>query len=149
MDTAESQKKAVLGFRKAFKSAPWIAISKMQAQSFRERPLKGSILVSKVKMRRPTHVWNVVMPFLPQSRHSVKLWGKACKELGTAAADDAKERRKSEVWFVKLAKLEMVKRDFEGLLDIPDGEVLKRMRAARDELAKYVWKGPAVGYAKL
>ncbi|KAL1984559.1 hypothetical protein VTN96DRAFT_9059 [Rasamsonia emersonii] len=53
MDAAEGQKKAVLGFRAAFKSAPWIPISKMQAQSFRERPLKGPILVSKVKIPRP------------------------------------------------------------------------------------------------
>lgn len=53
MDTAEGQKKAVLDFRAAFKSAPRIPISKMQAQSFRERPLKGPILVSKVKIPRP------------------------------------------------------------------------------------------------
>jgi hypothetical protein len=53
MDTAEGQKKAVLAFRKGFKSAPWVPISKMQAQSFRERPLKGSVLVSKVEIPRP------------------------------------------------------------------------------------------------
>lgn len=106
----------------------------------------SGVPVTFVEYEFMPHVWNVVMPFLPQSRHSVKLWGEACKELG--AADDAKER-KSEAWFVRLGKLEMVKRDFEGLLDLPDDEVLRRMRAARDELAKYVWKGPAVGYAKL
>lgn len=106
----------------------------------------SGVPVTFVEYEFMPHVWNVVMPFLPQSRHSVKLWGEACKELG--AADDAKER-KSEAWFVRLGNLEMVKRDFEGLLDIPDDEVLRRMRAARDELAKYVWKGPAVGYAKL
>jgi hypothetical protein len=53
MDSAASQKNAILDFRKAFKSAPWIPISKIQAQSFRERPLKGPILVSKVNITRP------------------------------------------------------------------------------------------------
>jgi hypothetical protein len=52
MDTPQGQKNAVLAFRKAFKSAPWIPISKMQEQSFRERPLKGSLLVSKIQIPR-------------------------------------------------------------------------------------------------
>lgn len=67
MDTPQGQKNAVLAFRKAWKSAPWIPISKMQALSFRERPLKGSIVVSKVQIPRPAEgeaeslrlkVWN-------------------------------------------------------------------------------------------
>lgn len=107
----------------------------------------SGVPVTFVEYEFMPHVWNVVIPSLPQSRHAMKLWGEACKELG--ATDDRAKERKSEAWFVKLGKLEMVKRDFERLLDIPNDEVLRRMRATRDELAKYVWKGPAVGYAKL
>ena len=68
MDDPETQRKVVLGFRKAFKSAPWIPISQMQAHSFRERPLKGPILVSKIKIPCPNEeeeealrskLWNV------------------------------------------------------------------------------------------
>jgi hypothetical protein len=53
MDTPQGQKNAVLAFRKAFKSAPWVPVSKMQAQSFHERPVKGPIVVSKVQIPRP------------------------------------------------------------------------------------------------
>jgi hypothetical protein len=42
-----------LSYRKAWKNAPWVPISKIQAQSFRERPLKGPIVVSKVTIPRP------------------------------------------------------------------------------------------------
>ncbi|RAO68279.1 uncharacterized protein BHQ10_004291 [Talaromyces amestolkiae] len=52
MDNPQGQQKAVLAFRKAWKSAPWIPISKMQALSFRERPLEGSTVVSKVQIPR-------------------------------------------------------------------------------------------------
>jgi hypothetical protein len=107
----------------------------------------SGVSVTFVEYEFMPHAWNVLMPRLPQSRHSMKLWGEACKELGSTAND--KKARKSEAWFIKLGKLEMVKRDFEGLLDIPTHEVLRRMRAGRDELAKYVWKGSAVGYVKL
>jgi hypothetical protein len=53
MDTAEGQKQAVLDFRKAFKGAPWIPISQMQTQSFREKPLRGPILSSRVRIPCP------------------------------------------------------------------------------------------------
>jgi hypothetical protein len=53
MEGSEDQKSAVLSYRKAWKNAPWVPISKIQAQKFRERPLKGPIVVSKVIIPRP------------------------------------------------------------------------------------------------
>ncbi|KAI9035187.1 alpha/beta-hydrolase [Aspergillus affinis] len=90
------------------------------------------------------HVWNIVMPVLPQSKHCMKLWGEACRTIGTEA-----HQQTSTACLVKLGRLEMVPRHMDSLLDIPNEEVLKRMRAARDELAKFVWKGPGGGESKL
>ncbi|THC87701.1 hypothetical protein EYZ11_012857 [Aspergillus tanneri] len=67
--------------------------------------------------------------------------GEACQKLGTSSAAGAKEQT-SKAYFVKLDQLEIVPRDIDSLLNIPKEEVLKRMRAARDELAKFIWKAP-------
>jgi hypothetical protein len=53
------------------------------------------------------------------------------------------EKRQSDVWYVRLGDLETVRQKFDDLLDLSNDEVLKRMRAARDELAMFVWRGPA------
>ena len=53
MDAAEDQKKAVLAFRKGWKTAPWVPISKMQAYSARPRPVKGPLLVSNTTIPSP------------------------------------------------------------------------------------------------
>ncbi|PLB50907.1 alpha/beta-hydrolase [Aspergillus steynii IBT 23096] len=82
------------------------------------------------------HVWNQVIPALPQSKHCMKSWGEACRTIGSEAHEQT-----SSAWFVKLGRLEMVPRHIDALLDIPREEVLRRMRAARDELAKFVRKG--------
>ena len=54
MDTAEAQKKAVLAYRKGWKTAPWMPISKMQAYSARPKAVKGPLLVSNVTIPRPS-----------------------------------------------------------------------------------------------
>jgi hypothetical protein len=77
----------------------------------------------------------------------MKSWAGACRELGAWAPEG--NARKSAAYFVKLGKLHMVPIAFEGLVELPDDEILRKMRAARDELAKFVWKGPETGYAKL
>lgn len=105
----------------------------------------SGVPVTFVEYEFMPHDWAVVMPFLPQSLHSIKLWGEACKNLG----DGKVKRGESKAYFVKLGGLEMVPRSIHGLLDIPRDEVLECMRAARDKLAKFVWKGPEVGYSKL
>ncbi|KAJ5772592.1 alpha/beta-hydrolase [Penicillium odoratum] len=98
----------------------------------------SNVQVTFVQYEFMPHVWNVVMPALPQSRHSMKLWGQACKDLALGKQQD------SSAHYVKLGDLEMISMDFKGLLDIPREEVLRRMRAARDELAKFVWTGSDV-----
>ncbi|KAF3407780.1 hypothetical protein DPV78_000446 [Talaromyces pinophilus] len=85
------------------------------------------------------HVWNVVIPALPQSQHVMKLWAEVCLELGSSVVG----KRQSDVWYVRLGDLETVRQKFDDLLDLSNDEVLKRMRAARDELAMFVWRGPA------
>jgi hypothetical protein len=106
---------------------------------FLVRNLKASgVSITFVEYEFMPHVWNVVMHFLPQSQHVTKLWAKACMELGSSPVN----KRRSEVWYVKLGNLEMIQKSFDNLLDLPNDEVLKRMRAARDELAKFVWRGP-------
>lgn len=58
-------------------------------------------LVIFVEYEFMPHVWNVVIPSLPQSQHVMKLWAKACMELGASFV------HKSEAWYVKLGNLEM------------------------------------------
>lgn len=89
------------------------------------------------------HVWNVVLPNLPQSRDTMKRWGQAIRELGLGI------QKESSAYFVKLGKLETVPMSFKELSDIPQGEVLHKMRTARDRLAGFVWTGPEAGYSKL
>ncbi|KAJ5638270.1 alpha/beta-hydrolase [Penicillium lividum] len=98
----------------------------------------SNVPVTFVQYEFMPHVWNVVMPALPQSRHSMNLWGQACKDLALGNQQD------SSAYYVKLGDLKMIPMDFKGLLDIPREEVLRRMRAARDELAKFVWTGSEV-----
>ncbi|KAJ5088110.1 alpha/beta-hydrolase [Penicillium angulare] len=89
------------------------------------------------------HVWNVILPQLPQSRDTMTRWGLAIKEIGQG------RQRDPSAHFVKLGELETVPMNFEGLLDIPKDEVLKRMRDNRDKIAKYIWTGSKEGLAKL
>jgi hypothetical protein len=84
------------------------------------------------------HVWNVVMPALPQSKHVIKLWAEACKRLGSLDTSG----QKSEAWYVKLGNLDMAKKRFEDLVSFSNEEVLRKMRAARDENSMFIWKGP-------
>ncbi|PWY95177.1 alpha/beta-hydrolase [Aspergillus sclerotioniger CBS 115572] len=103
----------------------------------------SGVSVTFVQYEHMPHVWNVVMPFLPQSKHVMKLWGEACKGFAESSAPN------SAAYYVKLGKLETVPIDIKQVLDIPNVEVLRRMTTAKNELAKFVWKGPATGYAKL
>ncbi|KAJ0424826.1 alpha/beta-hydrolase [Aspergillus carlsbadensis] len=106
--------------------------------------LKASgVPVTFVQYQSMPHVWNVVMPFLPQSQHVMKLWGEACRSLAEGTAQT------SATYFVTLGALKMLPAGFARLLDLPDDEILRRMRAARDRLAKFVWKGPESKDAKL
>ncbi|KAL2799821.1 hypothetical protein BJX66DRAFT_292744 [Aspergillus keveii] len=50
--------------------------------------------------------------------------------------------------FVKLGALKRLPANFTRLLDPPDDEILRRMRAARDRLATFAWKGPQSKEAK-
>jgi hypothetical protein len=84
------------------------------------------------------HVWNVVIPALPQSLHVMKLWAEACKRLGTLDASG----QKSEACYVNLGSLDMAKKWFEDLVGFSNEEVLRKMRAARDEMSMFIWKGP-------
>ncbi|KAE8402408.1 alpha/beta-hydrolase [Aspergillus pseudonomiae] len=119
----------------------WIACGEetySDGVKFLVRNLTASgVPVTFVQYEFMPHVWNVIIPALPQSRHCMKLWGEACRTIGTQA-----HRQTSTAHFVRLGRLEMVPRDIDSLLDIPRDEVLKRMRAARDELAKFIWKVP-------
>lgn len=126
----------------------WIACGEetlSDGVKFLVRNLKASgVSVTFLQYEYMPHVWNVIMPALPQSRHCMKLWGEACLTIGTEAHE-----RTSTAHLVKLGQLEMIPRGFESLLDIPTDEVLKRMRAARDRLAKFIWEGPGGGDSKL
>jgi hypothetical protein len=104
------------------------------------RNIKASgVPITFVEYEFMPHVWNVVLPALPQSQHVMNLWIKACIEIRDATTV---RERGSEAWYVRLGDLEMVQQSFDKLMDLPNNEVLKRMRAARDELAKFVWRGP-------
>ncbi|KAJ5538232.1 alpha/beta-hydrolase [Penicillium frequentans] len=103
----------------------------------------SGVPVTFVQYEFMPHVWNVILPHLPQSRDTMKRWGQAIREIGL---DRQKE---SSANFVKLGKLEVFPMSFEGLLDIPQAEVLQRMRTARDRLAEFVWTGPEAGSSKL
>lgn len=61
--------------------------------------------------------------------------------LGTLDASE----QKSEVWYVKLGNLDMEKKSFEELVSFSNEEVLKKMRAARDKIAKFIWTGAEEG----
>lgn len=107
---------------------------------FLVRNIRASdVSVKFVEYEFMPHVWNVVIPALPQSQHVMKLWAEACLELGASVVG----KMQSEAWYVRLGDLETVRQKFDDLLDLPNDEVLKRMRAARDELAKFVWRGLA------
>ncbi|RAL01116.1 alpha/beta-hydrolase [Aspergillus ibericus CBS 121593] len=103
----------------------------------------SGVPVTFVQYEHMPHVWNVVMPFLPQSKHVMRLWGETCKGFAEGRASNP------GAYFVKLGKLEMVPIGIQGLLDIPKDEVLERMNVAKDELAKFVWNGPETGCPKL
>ncbi|KAL3473416.1 alpha/beta-hydrolase [Aspergillus californicus] len=104
---------------------------------FLVRNIKASgVPVSFVQYEHMPHVFNVVMPYLPQSVHVMALWGEACRGFAEGRACQ------SAAYFIKLGKLDVVRMEFDRMLDLPDEEILRRMRAARDELAKFVWKGP-------
>jgi hypothetical protein len=96
-----------------------------------------------VQYQNMPHAWNVVMPFLPLTQHVMKLWDEACRRLADGRAQT------SAAYFVKLGALKMLPADFTRLLDLPDDEILRRMRAARDRLAAFAWKGPQSDDAKL
>ncbi|KAE8422516.1 alpha/beta-hydrolase [Aspergillus pseudocaelatus] len=126
----------------------WIACGEetlSDGVKFLVRNLKASgVPVTFLQYEYMPHVWNAIIPALPQSRHCMKLWGEACLTIGTEAHE-----RTSTAHLVKLGQLEMVPRDLDSLLDIPTDEVLKRMRGARDRLAKSIWEGPGGGDSKM
>jgi hypothetical protein len=103
----------------------------------------SGVPVTFVQYQTMPHIWNVVMPFLPQSQHVTKLWGEACSRLAESRTQT------SAAYFVALGALKMLPADSTNLIDLPDDELLRSMQAARDRLAKYVWKGPESKDAKL
>ncbi|KAL2844203.1 hypothetical protein BJX68DRAFT_257170 [Aspergillus pseudodeflectus] len=121
-------------------SPMWIAAGEetyADGIGFLVKNIKASgVPVTFVRYQTMPHIWNVVMPFLPQSQHVTKLWGEACRRLAESRTQT------SAAYFVTLGALKMLPADSTNLLDLPDDELLRSMQAARDRLAKNVWKGP-------
>ena len=83
------------------------------------------------------HSFAVVMPFMPQAKHCMKLWGTACKEIGMNSEEYA-----SRAMLVQLGALEIQELSFETLSRLSEHEIEWRMKARIDKLKPCVWRGP-------
>ena len=83
------------------------------------------------------HVFPVLMPFMPQSKDCLKRWAQACENIASGNTP-----RTSAAFFVRLGDLRTEPRLVLNLLSLSNEEVLDKMRAARDRMADFVWKGP-------
>ena len=90
------------------------------------------------------HSFPLLLPFMPQSKHCMKLWGIACKEIGLAGYQYT-----SRANFVALGTLETREMTFPNLSELSEDEVARRMQMRIEVLKHWVWKGPKIDIAKI
>ncbi|KAL9092299.1 MAG: hypothetical protein Q9165_004473 [Trypethelium subeluteriae] len=104
----------------------------------------SGVKVQYYEYEHMVHSFAVVMPRLPQAEHCMKLWGTACREIGIGS-----EEYSSSANVVQLGELEVKQVQFDGIFQLSDDEVVRRMKARIDLLKNWVWRGPKEKTSKI
>ncbi|KAI9666654.1 MAG: hypothetical protein M1821_004590 [Bathelium mastoideum] len=90
------------------------------------------------------HSFAVGMPWMPQSKHCMKLWGEACREISEVG-----EKYEARANGVAMGKLDFRELEFEELIKVEHDEVMRKLNGRVERLKERIWTGPKDQKAKI